>query len=552
MAYPRDNSSQMDFDYDNKVGPASNNSAFAQAIQRNQQSSAGQQDAMSKKRESRPSRIKICRSNFAESDIPKRDQSPSSQLFGGSFSPDTFTFGDCGPSEPHHGRGVNTQAVDWNGDYAKRNVCYTGPYSDFASPTKSSTAFGNLRSPSGASLFSQPTQASQNTAFTTPRVSREAEIPSSGPETSPDNNADSEATPDTSRALIKRKWTASMRDVFTQLIQTLAVNPLKPYTSGRNYNGGQHSPLFKHSSGRGEIRHHITKRRRKDSDKERHKLHQKATVAFHASSDSEDDSKQTPKSHTRSHSPQQPSHPPPGILSTFFDYIHDRPFLPAILARYAQLTFNFGLLVGFFAAIAYGCFNIYSDINKKSSQARAKVLAQIAFCSKSFQENHCEDLATHTLAPALHQPCMEWTDCMNQDVNISIGKSRLSARLFAEMCNDFIEPISWKAFAFAMVFLLVVILGFNVMFFFFRAKMAVAPMQSQQPPQPPQHPGAIYPAPGYGYGYGNQQAWNEQGMYAGQYTPRTPSRGMHPPPQPRYLDGTPAREDWGYGDRTPM
>ena len=78
----------------------------------------------------------------------------------------------------------------------------TGPYSAYESPHKSSSGFADLRNPSNRPLFSQSNHPGMPNPFATPRVSHESDIPSSGPETSPEN-VDSDATPDTSRALIK-------------------------------------------------------------------------------------------------------------------------------------------------------------------------------------------------------------------------------------------------------------------------------------------------------------------------------------------------------------
>lgn len=131
----------------------------------------------------------------------------------------------------------------------------------------------------------------------------------------------------------------------------------------------------------------------------------------------------------------------PGLIASVFSFIHTHPDLPHILSFYAQLLLNV-FLVFFFIYIIF-CFwsTIRADVDKKSEEAIAAVIVEMAGCAQSFQDNKCD---RNTRAPALEALCNNWEKCMNKDPR-SVGRARVSAHTFAEIFNDFIEPISWKA-----------------------------------------------------------------------------------------------------------
>ena len=451
MAHPRDGAGQMDFDYDNKVGPAKPNNPWAQSIQQNQaQSTAGQTDGTARKRKSPPPAIRVCAYD------PELD-----------IDPPTIEWFD--PLHPIHPMQQCDECFRRFRTLLTLSALATGPFSTYDSPQKSSSSFGDLRSPSGDALFSRPTVSGADAAFMTPRASRETEIPSSGPETSPDN-ADTDATPDTSKALIKRMFFGRVRLKFKGAAHKLTVNPFKTFTANRG-NDGQHSPLAKHASGHGGFAG-IAKRRRKNSDKERKKLLKKASVTFDHS-DEDDDDEPRKKQARMSNNTHQPSKP--GLIGGFFDYIHARPDLPATLSRYAQLLLNVILIVIFVSLIYSFIATIRSDVDKKAAEARADVLKGIAQCAKSYTDNGCH---MDAVVPALQAPCQEWKTCMEKDED-TVGRAKVSAHTFAEIFNEFVEPISWKAFGFCVVLASVVFVGGNGVFMLFRRQMTGGAQQQQ-------------------------------------------------------------------------
>jgi hypothetical protein len=150
-----------------------------------------------------------------------------------------------------------------------------------------------------------------------------------------------------------------------------------------------------------------------------------------------------------------PSRDQKNWLSSLFTFIAQHPTVPHILSFYAQLAFNIFLL----AACAYLIFCFWAavqgDVDKKSFEATAEILAESAACLKEWTTNKC---APETRLPALEAMCNSWEKCMKRDAG-KVARARLSARTFAEIYNELIEPISWKA----MVCLLICFLSLDSM-----------------------------------------------------------------------------------------
>lgn len=131
----------------------------------------------------------------------------------------------------------------------------------------------------------------------------------------------------------------------------------------------------------------------------------------------------------------------PHWLYTFFGFLTAHPTLPHILSFYAQLLLNLFLIVSIMY-IAYSFWaTIRADVDKKSTEAIADLLAEMAVCAQQYTANRC-DRATRV--PAMEVVCTNWEKCMNQDPR-NVGRARVSAHTFAEIFNSFIEPISYKA-----------------------------------------------------------------------------------------------------------
>ena len=284
------------------------------------------------------------------------------------------------------------------------DLIHKGSASFLDSPTKLPQP-QTMRSPS----FEQPR---------TPQKTIDTDF-SSGPEQSSPANADSEATPDPPvRGVLSKTSAALTHFDNTKYEKKLPVEKL--FTSG-------------FAPGRGEIarpKRRIEKRRRTDLDKD------VRSAPRRSSHDS--DSEERPGSNDGPH-----KKPPPvqRLIPSVLTFIDEHPNLPSTLSYYVQFLLNC-----FFAfCLMYVLYGIYStirnDIDERAMMESSEILAEMAVCAREFKENKCE---RDSRVPAMETVCNNWEKCMQRDP-LKVGRSRLSAGMFAEIFNSFIEPISMKA-----------------------------------------------------------------------------------------------------------
>lgn len=300
-----------------------------------------------------------------------------------------------------------------------------GPAPDLDSPTKPSLPA--LRNPDNQTYLFSATPSGKpqlrNSSFTTPQRTIETDF-SSGLDMSSPVNADSEATPDPpARSMLPK-----------------ANGAMKQFQSGKKASsGGLFDNISK--SGRGEIMRklfpdgaarRVSKRRRRDVDKD-------VQLAPRRSSN-DSDSEERPSS---SEGPQHTMSPVQsmGFVPSVLTFIDAHPSLPNTLSFYVQFLLNC-----FFAFcmmyVLYGFYStICNDIEERAMMESSEILAEMAACAHEFKENRCD---RDSRVPAMETVCNSWEKCMQRDP-LKVGRSRLSAGMFAEIFNGFIEPISLKA-----------------------------------------------------------------------------------------------------------
>ena len=149
-------------------------------------------------------------------------------------------------------------------------------------------------------------------------------------------------------------------------------------------------------------------------------------------SESEDDSGDRKKG--------KPKQNAPGWMSSFATWIETRPNLPHVISFWFQLSLNlFMMLLGAYIMLSFW-LTIRSDVDKASEAARAATILEMAQCQRDYVGSNCGNNPT---AGIVHL-CQEWANCMDRDPEMVL-RARISAHTFAEILNDFIEPISWKA-----------------------------------------------------------------------------------------------------------
>lgn len=242
-------------------------------------------------------------------------------------------------------------------------------------------------------------------------------------------NADSEDTPEPP----SRKGLSTSNGVLVH------------FEGGKSEKKALSSGLFGRyaSSGRGEIAtrksytdvlsRKVHKRRRRDTDRD-------VRLAPRRSSE-DSDFEERPSSSEDPSQGQQPPVQQMGFIPSVLTFIDAHPSLPSTLSYYVQFLLNL-----FFAFclmyVLYGVFStIRHDIDEKAMMESSEILAEMAVCARDFKENKCE---RDSRVPAMETVCNNWEKCMQRDP-YKVGRSRLSAGMFAEIFNSFIEPISIKA-----------------------------------------------------------------------------------------------------------
>ncbi|KAF4634963.1 hypothetical protein G7Y89_g3143 [Cudoniella acicularis] len=327
-----------------------------------------------------------------------------------------------------------------------------GQKPSFESPKPSSSFIG---------ASSTPAAPFRNPSFTTPRKPFDPDLFSeaSGAESSPADNADID-TPE--------------RPTTSSAMTTFSGNSEKKPLFGK-YGAG----FLGSSPGRAEQRrgkygsaivHKVRKRKRIERD-------YAVVKSLRNDSGSESDSGDSrPKSRASNGKGGNQQN----WFSSFISGVESRPTLPETLSKYTQLGMNFFLLSLFIFSIYTFWSAVKSDIDKEAENLRAEVIAEMTKCSRDYVENAC---GHDRRLPALESVCHAWGQCMNRDPN-SIGKAKVSAQTFAQIFNNFVEPISYKAMIFVVIIATSCIVANNLAFGMFRAKASMPAAQPYFPPPP--------------------------------------------------------------------
>ncbi|KAM3420984.1 hypothetical protein BST61_g1412 [Cercospora zeina] len=371
--------------------------------------------------------------------------------------------------------------------------------SAFSSPFKNAA---NLQpSPTRKALPPTPVSAF-NALYNTPRSKAIDFDDSSAGETpkSPERS-DNDATPDHSRLGLRGALNNHEASTLPTMPGAERGSPTKekarPDTLRRDSWLGASWGRIKnkwHSPGRGEIHRPehsgaIEKRvkKRRERELQRHVSKRRR----HSISDSGEESEAVAiiKSSRKTHNKKDTTHSTsenqdrPHWLSRTFTFIAQHPTVPHILSFYAQLLFNISLLAGCLYLIYCFWSAVQGDVDKKSEEAMADIMVEMADCALHYTTNNCDP---STRVPALNTVCETWHKCMNRDAS-KIGRAKVSAHTFAEIFNSFVEPISWKAMVFTFLIVFGCFASGNLAFGFFRDKQHQHQQQQyyhQQPPPP--------------------------------------------------------------------
>ncbi|KAK0262625.1 hypothetical protein B0A54_10557 [Friedmanniomyces endolithicus] len=365
-------------------------------------------------------------------------------------------------------------------------------YDAYDSPPKSSA--NHLPSPSKP----LPPRPVFNSLFSTPRRTNNDIDDSSAGETprSPEQNNDSDATPDTTNV---RNAPMRSQEAASMPTQPGAAAPERPSPQKSNSWITTQLTKAKHkfaSPGRGEIarsdhtsgtEHRVEKRRKRDPAR---KPSRKRRHSMSDSGDSDNDDRTSHHTHLssprktshHSHNPPEPAERKQHWLTTLWTFIETHPTVPHILSWYAQLAFNIFLLSCFAYAIASAWRAFTTDIDHAAHSVTLEIMAEMASCAREYTANRCAE----GRVPAMETVCENWRGCMERDP-LKVGRAKVSARTFAEVFNSFMEPISYKAMGFTFLMVFGCFAISNLAFGLFRKTESVGayPPQAYYPPPPP-------------------------------------------------------------------
>ncbi|KAF9894428.1 hypothetical protein FE257_007931 [Aspergillus nanangensis] len=302
------------------------------------------------------------------------------------------------------------------------------PHSMFDSPEKKEMPA--LREPkSQPFLFSQPQQPSRSSkpnyaqsAFMTPRKF-DMDF-SSGAETSPENAADNEETPEPPTK-------SGHRNSLFNMYGRFAPSP-----------GRGEIPRMKHYSNA--LARRVEKRRRRDK-----------VLDIQVRRDSDDESDRPSSSEGRlgnnnkrkttgGEEKQSTSRISP--FSDFFALLEAHPNVPSILSWWAQLVVNLCV----FSLTVYLAFGFVSAIRAEIEQAADEV--------------------SDTILAEIETVCENWDRCMKRNPE-KVGRAKVSAHTMAIIINSFIDTISWKAIVIAIVSISTFTIASNWSFHSFRNRL---------------------------------------------------------------------------------
>lgn len=134
---------------------------------------------------------------------------------------------------------------------------------------------------------------------------------------------------------------------------------------------------------------------------------------------------------------------------------------------YLQLFLNCITVTATFSFITSLIRTVKTDIKSTWEHRKLELDFQSSRCKVQYLTNKCDIQGR----PALQEQCQRWEQCMNRNNDIFFrARSTLSAKLFGEIINSFIEPIGWKALLVILMGLVVWCFCSNFLLGFARAK----------------------------------------------------------------------------------
>lgn len=112
------------------------------------------------------------------------------------------------------------------------------------------------------------------------------------------------------------------------------------------------------------------------------------------------------------------------------------------LVSYLQLLLNSLTLLVIFSFLTLFVRAVKSDLRSAWQHTKEEFDFESSKCRSQYLANNC---GPETVVPALEHLCNEWEKCMNRNNDIFFrARSTITASMFGDIINSFIEPLGWK------------------------------------------------------------------------------------------------------------
>ncbi|CAI4053032.1 hypothetical protein SUVZ_15G1890 [Saccharomyces uvarum] len=112
------------------------------------------------------------------------------------------------------------------------------------------------------------------------------------------------------------------------------------------------------------------------------------------------------------------------------------------LMSYLQLFLNAITTIVILSFILSFILTLQKDLKSTWEQRKHELQYESESCQEQYITNRCNQTPG---LPALDQQCAEWKQCMNRNNDIFFrARTTLSAQLFGDIINSFIDPLNWK------------------------------------------------------------------------------------------------------------
>jgi hypothetical protein len=128
-----------------------------------------------------------------------------------------------------------------------------------------------------------------------------------------------------------------------------------------------------------------------------------------------------------------------GMLTSLLSAIENHPNAPSIMITYLQLFSNF-MLIAFGVYVVWSLWSgILGDVDKDVHNVASATMLEIMGCKEDWKALRCDDRIERT-----RTLCDELAVCIAKDPQ-KVARAQVSAKTFAKIINEFVEPISLKA-----------------------------------------------------------------------------------------------------------